>query len=42
LGRGEQAPHFSHLNAVYNAFNFSGPLDFVKHAAGLSDRVGDS
>lgn len=35
-----QAPHFNHLNAVYNAFDFSGPLDFVKRAAGLSDRVG--
>src|SRR5271155_699743 len=35
-----QAPHFNHLNAVYNAFDFSGPLDFVKRAAGLSDQVG--
>src|SRR5271167_131833 len=34
-----QAPHFNHLNAVYNAFDFSGPLEFVKKAAGLSDRV---
>ena len=34
-----QAPHSNHLNAVYNAFDFSGPLDFVKRAAGLSDRV---
>jgi 4-hydroxyphenylacetate 3-monooxygenase len=34
-----QAPHFNHLNAVYNAFDFSGALDFVKRAAGLSDRV---
>jgi 4-hydroxyphenylacetate 3-monooxygenase len=34
-----QAPHFNHLKAVYNAFDFSGPLDFVKRAAGLSDRV---
>jgi 4-hydroxyphenylacetate 3-monooxygenase len=34
-----QAPHFNHLNAVYNAFDFSGPLEFVKRAAGLSDRV---
>jgi len=24
---------------VYNNFDFSGPLDFVKTAAGLSDRV---
>jgi 4-hydroxyphenylacetate 3-monooxygenase len=37
-----QAPHFNHLNAVYNAFDFSGPLDFVKRAAGLSDRVSES
>ena len=35
-----QAPHFNHLNAVYSAFDFSGPLEFVKKAAGLSDRVG--
>jgi 4-hydroxyphenylacetate 3-monooxygenase len=35
-----QAPHFSHLNAVYNAFDFSGPLEFVRKAADLSDRVG--
>ena len=34
-----QAPHFNHLNAVYNAFDFSGPLEFVKKAADLSDRV---
>ena len=34
-----QAPHFNHLNAVYNTFDFSGPLEFVKKAAGLSDRV---
>jgi len=34
-----QAPHFNHLNAVYSAFDFSGPLEFVKRAAGLSDRV---
>src|SRR5580658_1139 len=37
-----QAPHFNHLNAVYNAFDFSGPRDFVRRAAGLSDRVADS
>jgi len=37
-----QAPHFNHLNAVYNAFDFSGPLDFVKRAAGLSDQISDS
>ncbi|HVH74608.1 MAG TPA: 4-hydroxyphenylacetate 3-hydroxylase family protein [Stellaceae bacterium] len=35
-----QAPHFNHLAALYNAFDFSGPLDFVRHAAGLSTRVG--
>jgi 4-hydroxyphenylacetate 3-monooxygenase len=34
-----QAPHFNHLNAVYNAFDFSGPLDFVKKVARLSDRI---
>jgi 4-hydroxyphenylacetate 3-monooxygenase len=34
-----QAPHFNHLNAVYNTFDFSGPLDFVKKVAGLSDKV---
>jgi hypothetical protein len=26
--------------ALYNAFDFSGPLDFVRRAAGLSERVG--
>lgn len=34
-----QSPPFAHLNAVYNNFDFSGPLDFVKKSAGLSDRV---
>lgn len=34
-----QAPHFNHLAAVYRNFDFSGPLDFVRRAAGLSDRV---
>ena len=34
-----QSPPFAHLNAVYNNFDFTGPLDFVKKAAGLSDRV---
>lgn len=34
-----QSPHFAHLNAVYNAFDFSGPLELVKKAAGLSDRI---
>jgi 4-hydroxyphenylacetate 3-monooxygenase len=35
-----QAPHFNHLNAVYNAFDFSWPLEFVRRAAGLSERAG--
>ncbi|EWY37825.1 4-hydroxyphenylacetate-3-hydroxylase [Skermanella stibiiresistens SB22] len=34
-----QAPHFNHLAAVYNSFDFSGPLDFVRKAADLSDKV---
>lgn len=34
-----QSPPFAHLNAVYNNFNFNGSLDFVRKAAGLSDRV---
>lgn len=34
-----QAPHFNHLASVYNAFDFSGPLDFVRNAAGLSENV---
>jgi 4-hydroxyphenylacetate 3-monooxygenase len=34
-----QAPHFNHLAAVYNSFDFSGPLDFVRKCAGLSDRL---
>ena len=34
-----QAPHFNHLAAVYGAFDFFGPLDFVRRAAGLSERV---
>ena len=34
-----QAPHFNHLAAVYGAFDFSGPLDFVRRAAGLSEHV---
>jgi 4-hydroxyphenylacetate 3-monooxygenase len=34
-----QSPPFAHLNAVYNNFDFSGPLEFVRHAAGLSERV---
>jgi 4-hydroxyphenylacetate 3-monooxygenase len=34
-----QAPHFNHLAAVYNSFDFAGPLDFVRKAAGLSDNA---
>ncbi|SLN64440.1 4-hydroxyphenylacetate 3-hydroxylase family protein [Oceanibacterium hippocampi] len=34
-----QSPPFAHLNAVYNNFDFSGPLDFVRRSADLSDRV---
>jgi 4-hydroxyphenylacetate 3-monooxygenase len=37
-----QAPHFNHLAAVYGSFDFSGPLDFVRKSAGLSDRIGSS
>jgi 4-hydroxyphenylacetate 3-monooxygenase len=34
-----QSPPFAHLNAVYNNFDFRGPLEFVQKAAGLSDKV---
>jgi 4-hydroxyphenylacetate 3-monooxygenase len=34
-----QAPPFAHLAAVYRNFDWDGPLDFVRKAAGLSDRV---
>jgi 4-hydroxyphenylacetate 3-monooxygenase len=34
-----QAPHFNHLAAVYRSFDFSGPLDFVRRAADLSEKV---
>jgi 4-hydroxyphenylacetate 3-monooxygenase len=36
-----QSPPFAHLAAVYNNFDFSGPLGFAKRAAELSDRVMD-
>ena len=36
-----QSPPFAHLNAVYMNFDFDGPLDFVRKAAGLSDKVMD-
>ncbi len=34
-----QAPPFAHLAAVYRNFDWDGPLDFVRKAAGLSARV---
>lgn len=34
-----QAPPFAHLNAVYRNFDWKTPLEFVRNAAGLSDRV---
>ena len=34
-----QAPPFAHLAAVYRAFDWDGPLDFVRKSAGLSDNV---
>lgn len=34
-----QSPPFAHLAAVYRNFDWSGPVDFVRKAAGLSDRV---
>ena len=34
-----QSPPFAHLAAVYRNFDWDGPLDFVRKAAGLSDRV---
>ncbi len=34
-----QSPPFAHLAAVYRNFDFNGPMEFVKSAAGLSDRV---
>jgi 4-hydroxyphenylacetate 3-monooxygenase len=37
-----QAPHFNHLAAVYGSFDFSGPLDFVRKAAALSDKIKDA
>ncbi len=37
-----QSPPFAHLNAVYNNFDFDGPLNFVRNAAGLSDKVMES
>ncbi|HEU0223295.1 MAG TPA: 4-hydroxyphenylacetate 3-hydroxylase family protein [Paracoccaceae bacterium] len=34
-----QSPPFNQLAALYRSFDWDGPLDFVKKAAGLSDRV---
>ncbi|MEU2084303.1 4-hydroxyphenylacetate 3-hydroxylase family protein [Streptomyces albus] len=34
-----QSPPFAHLAAVYRSFDWDGPLDLVKDAAGLSDKV---
>ncbi len=35
-----QSPAFSHLLAVYNNYDFSGPADLVRRYAGLSDESG--
>src|SRR6202161_4575337 len=34
-----QSPPFAHLAAVYNNFDWSGPLEFVQKSAGLSEQV---
>src|SRR5712672_1585645 len=34
-----QAPPYAHLAAVYRNFDWDGPLDFVRKAAGLSERA---
>ncbi len=34
-----QSPRFNQMAAVYRNFDWDGPLDFVKKAAGLGDRV---
>jgi 4-hydroxyphenylacetate 3-monooxygenase len=34
-----QSPPFAHLAAVYHSFDFGGPLDLVKDAARLSDKI---
>ena len=36
-----QSPPFAHLAAVYRNFDWDGPLDFVRKAADLSERVMD-
>lgn len=37
-----QSPPFAHLAAVYRNFDWDGPLDLVKNAANLSDRISTS
>src|SRR5580693_7342064 len=34
-----QSPPFAHLASVYNNFDWSGPLEFVRKSAGLSEQV---
>ena len=34
-----QSPRSNQMAAIYRNFDFDGPLDFVKKAADLSDRV---
>ena len=34
-----QSPPFAHLAAVYRNFDWSGPLDFVRKSAGLSEKT---
>jgi 4-hydroxyphenylacetate 3-monooxygenase len=36
-----QSPPFAHLAAVYRNFDWDGPLEFVRKAADLSERVMD-
>jgi 4-hydroxyphenylacetate 3-monooxygenase len=36
-----QSPPYAHLNAVFNNFDFAGPLGFTRRAADLSPRVMD-
>lgn len=35
-----QSPPFAQLAAVYRSFDWEGPLDVVRHAAGLSEQTG--
>lgn len=34
-----QSPRFAHLATVYHNFDFNGPADLVRHAAGLSNKT---